>query len=75
MDAPFGNPEAVRKAKAANLAYKRAKDLDYTNAQALLYARTAKKESTDWEAPADTALRIVQPKRARQAGHGGGRVG
>lgn len=68
MTAPFGDATAARAAKAANAAYDRAIELGYCKTSAQQFARTAKREASDWETPSETALRIVYPLRATFAG-------
>ncbi len=68
---PFGNAEAVRRAKAGNLAYKRAKDLGYSGREAFRLAKKTAAESNEWESPADTALRVVIPQKASFSGKNG----
>lgn len=65
----FGSPNAVRKARAANLAYVRAQDMGYCRAACQALARTAKRESHDWESPLETALRVVRPMHATMHPH------
>lgn len=68
---PFGNAEAVRRAKAGNLAHKRAKELGYSDREAFRLSKKAAAESSEWESPADTALRVVIPQKASFSGKNG----
>ena len=71
---PFGNPEAIRAAEAANAAFTRAIHLCYSTVASRQFARIAKREASEWETARETALRIVIPKRATFAGNPGGAV-
>lgn len=71
---PFGNPEAIRAAEAANAAFTRAIHLGYSTVASRQFARIAKREASEWETARETALRIVLPKRATFAGNPGGAV-
>ena len=71
---PFGNPEAIRAAEAANAAFNRAVYLGYSTVASRQFARIAKREASEWETARETALRIVLPKRATFAGNPGGAV-
>lgn len=64
----FGDAGAVRAAKAANAAYDRAIGFGYCKTSANQFARQARREASDWESPAATAMRIVYPLRATFAG-------
>lgn len=69
---PFGNPEAIRAAEAANAAFTRAIHLGYSTVASRQFARIAKREASELETARETALRIVLPKRATFAGNPGG---
>ena len=71
--APFGSASAVCGAAAANAAYKRAIALGYCKTSALQFSRVARREASEWESAAHTALRVVIPQRATFAGNPGGR--
>ena len=71
---PFGNPEAIRAAEAANAAFTRAIHLGYSTVASRQFARIAKREASEWETARETALRIVIPKRATFDGNPGGAV-
>jgi hypothetical protein len=70
--APFGNPDAIRAADAANAAFVRALHLGYSTVASRQFARAAKREASAWESPRETALRVVLPKTATFAGNPGG---
>ena len=70
--AAFGNPGAIRQAEAANAAFTRAVHLGYSTVASRQFARSAKREASEWESPRETALRIVIPKTATFAGNQGG---
>ena len=72
ISAPFGNPDAIRQAEAANAAFTRAVHLGYSTVASRQFARIAKREASEWESPRETALRIVIPKTATFAGNPGG---
>jgi len=68
----FGDADAIRAASAANEAFTRAIHLGYSTTASRQFARIAKRETSAWESPRETALRIVLPKRATFAGNPGG---
>ena len=70
--APFGNPDAIRAADAANAAFVRALQLGYSTTASRQFARIAKREASEWETARETAMRLVLPKRATFAGSPGG---
>ena len=69
---PFGDPQAIVRAAAANAAHARALQLGYSDSSARTFARQARIEASDWEPAEVTAARIVYPQRARFAGSPGG---
>ena len=71
ISAPFGVASAVLVAKAGNAAYRRALQLGYSRTAAQHFAHDAKRECSEWEDPAQTALRVVHPPRGTFAGNGG----
>jgi hypothetical protein len=68
ISAPFGNPAAVRAAQAANAAFRRARELGYSNVAAREFANEARRDITPLESPETAAVRIVHPRRGRFAG-------
>ena len=74
ITAPFGDPDAIRAAKAANAAFVRAVHLGYSTMASRQFARMAKQESVinTRETPREIAMRIVLPKTATFAGNPGG---
>lgn len=62
LTAGFGDGAAVRAAAIGNAAYERAVAFGYSATTAKQFARQAKREATDWESPAEVALRIVRPR-------------
>lgn len=64
----FGNPTHVRRAKASNLAYKRAIELGYSHSRSVHFAKVAKAEANEWEDPELTAFRVVVPPKATFTG-------